>query len=151
VTVDAGPGVAPRNGVAARAVAGARTRDLSARARDRAAAARDEAARARDDTAAMLDEELGGRADSARAAEMRVRATADRVQAAADREQAAIDRDDAARELELLRAELVRAQLDDLTGAYRRPLGELELANEIARARRSDGRLVLAFVVVDSL
>jgi diguanylate cyclase (GGDEF)-like protein len=147
MTVDTRPSVASRDG----APAGARTRDLSARARDRAAAIRDEAARARDETAALLDQELGGPADSARAAGMRREATADRMHAAADREQAAIDRDHAARELEGLRAELERAQLDDLTGAYRRPLGELELTNEIARARRSDGRLVLAFVDVDSL
>jgi diguanylate cyclase (GGDEF)-like protein len=151
MTVDTGRSAAPRNGIPTRGDPTARTRDLVAKVRDEAAVARDTAADVRDDTAVLLDQELGGRADFARAARMRVWAAADRVHAAADREQAATDREDAARELEQVRAELGRAQLDGLTGAYRRPMGELELTNEIARARRSGGRLVLAFVDVDSL
>ena len=43
------------------------------------------------------------------------------------------------------------AHLDKLTGAYRREMGELALSHEIDRARRSDGRFVLAFVDVDRL
>jgi diguanylate cyclase (GGDEF)-like protein len=38
-----------------------------------------------------------------------------------------------------------------LTGAYRREMGRLALTHEIDRARRSDGRFVLAFVDVDGL
>jgi diguanylate cyclase (GGDEF)-like protein len=43
------------------------------------------------------------------------------------------------------------AHLDELTGVYRREMGRLALSNEIARARRSDGRFVVAFVDVDRL
>ena len=129
----------------------ARLRDLAARARDEAAEARDRAAEARDDAAAMLDRELGDRGDATRAARTRVWAAADRAKAAADRAMAALDREYAARELERVRADLRRAELDGLTGAYQREPGELELANEIVRARRTDGRLVLAFVDVDEL
>jgi len=126
-------------------------RDAMADKRDLAARTRDEAAEARDDAAAFVDAELGDLSRSSRAARVRVWAAADRVEAAADREQAAIDREHAARDRAEARADLERAQLDGLTGAYRRPSGELELTNEIARARRADGRLVLAFVDVDSL
>lgn len=130
--------------------ADARRRDLAAEARDKAAEARDHAAGARDDVSKLLDPELG-RAGSDRGAQIRAWADADRAQAAADREQAALDRRAAARDRENAQADLEHAQLDGLTGAYRRRPGELELANEIARARRLDGRLVLAFVDVDSL
>ena len=41
--------------------------------------------------------------------------------------------------------------MDDLTGALRRDRGLADLQREIERARRSDGRLVLAFVDVDGL
>jgi diguanylate cyclase (GGDEF)-like protein len=126
-------------------------RDTTAGMRDLAARTRDQAAEARDHTAAALESELGDLPGSSRSARVRVWAAADRARAAADREHAAIDREHAARDRARARADLERAQLDDLTGAYRRPLGELELTNEIARARRSDGRLVLAFVDVDSL
>jgi len=126
-------------------------RDAAAGRRDLASRARDEFAQARDDAAALLDGELGELPGSSRAARVRVWAAADRARAADDREQAAIDREHAALDRAHAQAELERAQLDGLTGAYRRPMGELELAKEIARARRSDGRLVLAFVDVDSL
>jgi diguanylate cyclase (GGDEF)-like protein len=139
-----------RNGAVASRFARTLGRD-PAQVRDAAADARDAAAQARDDAATSLDLELGARADSGRAARIRVWAAADRVHAAADRERAAMDRKDAARDLEQARADLARAQFDSLTGAYQRELGELELTNEIARARRSDGRLVLAFVDVDAL
>jgi diguanylate cyclase (GGDEF)-like protein len=133
-------------------------RDATAGGRDIAATARDEVAEARDDSAALLERELGELPDSSRAARVRVWAAADRARASADRERAAIDRQEAAidrqhaaRDRARAHADLERAQLDGLTGAYRRPLGEVELTNEIARARRSGGRLVLAFVDVDSL
>jgi diguanylate cyclase (GGDEF)-like protein len=50
-----------------------------------------------------------------------------------------------------LEAELQRAHLDALTGAYRREMGRLALRNEIERARRADGRFVIAFIDVDGL
>jgi diguanylate cyclase (GGDEF)-like protein len=139
----------------ARTIAGpserAMRRDAMAQARDLDARARDVAAEARDEAAAFLDKELGDLAGSGKAARARVWAAADRARAAADREQAAADREHSARDLERAQAELERAQFDGLTGAYRRELGEVELTHEISRARRSDGRLVLAFVDVDSL
>lgn len=54
-------------------------------------------------------------------------------------------------EIARLQAELERAHLDSLTGALRREIGRLTLHNEIERARRTDGRFVLAFVDVDDL
>ncbi len=45
----------------------------------------------------------------------------------------------------------MRAHVDDLTGAYRREMGRLALSHEIDRARRGDGRFVVAFVNLDEL
>ena len=59
--------------------------------------------------------------------------------------------EDPALERARLEAQLQRAHLDGLTGAYRREVGRLALRNEIERARRGDGRFVLAFVDVDGL
>jgi diguanylate cyclase (GGDEF)-like protein len=50
-----------------------------------------------------------------------------------------------------LEAELLSAHLDDLTGALRREIGRLELSHEIDRARRADGRFVIAFLDVDGM
>ena len=88
----------------------------------------------------------------------RERAALDRKKAAEDRAIAAVDRREAARE----RAEAVRfrtesadkwalAAIDELTGARIRAIGLDELANELARTRRSKSRFVLAFVDVDGL
>jgi diguanylate cyclase (GGDEF)-like protein len=130
-----------------------RDRDETATQRDRVADARDEAGHARDDHAAASarsavdpDSPLLLQLELVQAA-----AAADRARAAADRERAAQDRRNAARERERLEAELHSAHLDGLTGAYRREMGQLALSHEIDRARRSDGRFVLAFVDVDRL
>ncbi|HEX5824432.1 MAG TPA: GGDEF domain-containing protein [Candidatus Limnocylindrales bacterium] len=82
---------------------------------------------------------------------LRADAAADRERAAKDRARAARDRAKAARERERLEAELHSAHLDELTGAYRREMGRMAISHEIDRARRSDGRFVLAFVDVDNL
>lgn len=50
-----------------------------------------------------------------------------------------------------LEAELRSAHLDALTGVYRREMGLAAISREIDRARRSDGRFILAFVDVDRL
>jgi diguanylate cyclase (GGDEF)-like protein len=55
------------------------------------------------------------------------------------------------REIARLERELETAQLDDLTHAYRRGIGEKLLSAEMDRARRSGGAFVLAFVDVDGL
>ena len=128
--------------------------------RDRTAVDRDTTARTRDAAAIQRDTRA---ADLARAAarpypdlareleELRVQAAADRARAAADREQAARDRASAAEERARLEEQLRNAHLDDLTGVYRREMGRLALSHEIDRARRSDGRFVLAFVDVDDM
>ena len=116
-------------------------RDLSSEARDHAAEVRDRQAEDYEQTFGAKSSETGVRAA---AASDRARAAADRASAAADRAQAAKDR-------EWARAALENAQLDDLTGVYRRELGIAVIQGEIDRARRDDGRLVLAFVDVDGL
>lgn len=121
-------------------------RDRIAEARDKAAAERDaraaDGARALTDPQASLERQLEA---------VRAQAAADRARAAADRERAALDRANAARERARLEAELRSAHLDDLTGVYRREMGRLALSHEIDRARRGDGRFVVAFVDVDGL
>jgi diguanylate cyclase (GGDEF)-like protein len=121
-------------------------RDQAAEERDQAADERDQAAEGRDRAA---DERArSGRRFSTsqpgRAADDREQAARDRAGAARDREQAAHDREDAARDR-------VQAGVDGLTGALRRDRGLADLKREVDRARRSDGRLVLAFVDVDGL
>jgi diguanylate cyclase (GGDEF)-like protein len=43
------------------------------------------------------------------------------------------------------------SSIDELTGAYRRDAGVLELKREMARAKRTKERMVVAFVDVDGL
>jgi diguanylate cyclase (GGDEF)-like protein len=138
-------------------------RDEQANKRDRIALGRDRVAEERDKVAEVHDLEMrrvGEELDSAdpRAmqalaalAEMRDKAAAQRMRAAADRSRAARDRAAAAADREHLLAELERAHLDDLTGAYRRGMGEIAVINEIERARRSDQALVLAYIDSDDL
>jgi diguanylate cyclase (GGDEF)-like protein len=134
----------------------AKQRDKVARKRDRVADERDRVAEVHDREMRRVGEDLGGsdpRADRALVAlaELRDKAAAQRMQAATDRARAARDREAAAEDRKHLLAELERAHLDDLTGAYRRGMGEIALINEIERARRSDQTLVLAYVDADDL
>jgi diguanylate cyclase (GGDEF)-like protein len=146
-------GSAERLGTRLERIRTAQERDVTAAGRDRGAEARDGAGLVRDSRAA----ELAGMAPEPGQAlvkqleELAAQAAADRAHAAADRARAAIDRATAARERARLEAELRLAHLDELTGAYRREMGRLALSHEIDRARRSDGRFVLAFVDVDGL
>ena len=131
-------------------------RDSTARLRDLTAQARDSAATARDLAAAEFEEAMNlphDRPGEARryAAAVRAQAAADRRQAAADREQAATDRRQAARDREEAQRSLEHAHLDDLTGAYQRGIGRAALQDQLDRAKRSEGGLVLAFVDVDDL
>jgi diguanylate cyclase (GGDEF)-like protein len=130
-----------------------RARDATAKRRDRVAVDRDAAGQIRDARATAKvrtsdepDSDLLRRLEA-----LAAEAAADRARAAADRERAARDREKAARTRARLEAELERAYLDELTGAYRREMGRTALSHEIERARRSDGRFVLAFVDVDEL
>src|SRR5436190_17674822 len=114
-------------------------RDRTADARDRAADERDRAADARD------------RADGRSSLPDLERGAGDREHAACDRRLAAHDRRLAAHDRRLAARDREQAGLDGLTGALRRERGVMDLQREIDRARRSDGRLVLAFVDVDGL
>jgi diguanylate cyclase (GGDEF)-like protein len=147
--------------------AAARLRDIVATQRDEVAFERDARATARDAAIERVDTPAGramermrlrAAADREDAARDRARAAADREIAAEAREAAARDREVAARDLvsiQAVRAEvaaqLKRAHLDDLTGAYRRDMGRLALSHEIDRARRGDGRFVLCFIDLDHL
>jgi diguanylate cyclase (GGDEF)-like protein len=128
-------------------------RDASAAGRDRVAEGRDAAGRVRD----LRNGREGGGATAMEVALLEqlelltAEAAADRARAATDRARAAADRANAARERGRLEGELRLAHLDQLTGAYRREMGRLALSHEIDRARRSDGRFILAFVDVDDL
>lgn len=126
--------------------ASSRRRDIVANARDAAGRARDTRTTAKAGTSDDTDRDLLRRLEA-----LAAEAAADRAKAAADRERAARDREKAARTRARLEAELERAYLDELTGAYRREMGRAALTHEIERARRSDGRFVLAFVDVDEL
>jgi diguanylate cyclase (GGDEF)-like protein len=141
-----------RRGTGDRRAATARDRDDTASGRDRVADERD----ARSEVPAEVPPDLSAIAEHEAALirqleQLAAEAAADRARAAADRARAATDRANAARERARLQAELDRAHLDELTGAFRRELGRQALSNEMDRARRSDGRFVLAFVDVDDL
>lgn len=130
-------------------------RDELADRRDEAAAMRDRAAERRDRRIGELeslrndgntDHEVVGQLKGllAGAASDRARAAADRALAAEDRARAAEERAEAIEALE-------STHFDDLTDAYRRGFGAHMLRAEIERARRRDGRLVVAMVDVDGL
>jgi diguanylate cyclase (GGDEF)-like protein len=136
--------------------AAAAIRDEMARLRDEAAEARDEAAEARDSSLRIEAQATGPieeRLDAAlmAAAAARAEARKARLRAVADRERAASDRERAAEDRLRSAAELRRAHLDQLTGAYRREMGEVAIQHEIERARRTRQPLMLAYVDVDGL
>jgi diguanylate cyclase (GGDEF)-like protein len=131
-------------------------RDEVAEYRDGVAEERDRVAEEHDREMKRVGEDVGSddpRAARALAAlaEMRDKSAAQRMQAASDRARAARDREAAAADREHLLGELESAHLDDLTGAYRRGMGEVAVINEIERARRSGHPLVLAYVDPDDL
>jgi diguanylate cyclase (GGDEF)-like protein len=130
----------------------AERRDETARARDLAAEERDRTAEERDRDVEELEKELGTepRVTAALEAARREAAIA-RARAAADRERAAQDREAAASDREGLLHEAERSHFDELTGAYRREVGEFVLGHEIESARRSDRDLRFACLVVEGL
>jgi diguanylate cyclase (GGDEF)-like protein len=130
-----------------------RDRDAAATSRDRMAEIRDEGGRGRDAHAADLAQPTTERETELfrQLEELRAQAAADRARAADDRARAAGDRAKWGRERGRLESEISAAHLDGLTGAYGREMGHLALSHEIDRARRSDGRFVIAFVDVDRL
>ncbi len=131
-------------------------RDRTAWHRDLTAQAQDGAADRRDRDSAKIERKMASRGSSLRAAlahaaEIRASAARDRARASQDRAQAAADRERAAEEREAVIEDLRHAHLDELTGAFRRGSGEEALRDEIERARRSGGNLVLIFVDIDHL
>jgi diguanylate cyclase (GGDEF)-like protein/PAS domain S-box-containing protein len=137
---------AERHAVPAARDGAATERETIAEARDEAAAERETIAEARDEAAAERDT----------IAEVRDQAAAERDTIAgardtAGRESAANKGADDDRERARLEKALRDARLDDLTGLDRRGMGRLALTNEIDRARRGDGRFVVAFIDVDGL
>ena len=131
-------------------------RDRIADDRDERADAHDEASQIRDDRAQARDEraevrELAGDGDDTGAAADRAGASRDRRGSASDRTQAADDREAAASDRHLSAQERTISSIDELTGAYRRDAGTLELKRELNRAKRTRQSLVLAFVDVDGL
>jgi diguanylate cyclase (GGDEF)-like protein len=130
----------------ARRRAGGR-RDQSARDRLRAADLRDAIADARDLVAATRD-----RAAAAAAADGRdTHPAEDRRHAAHDREDAARERIHALVDRERMADALALAAIDELTGARGRAAGLAELDHELARCRRTGGRLVAAYVDIVGL
>ncbi len=127
-------------------------RERAADARDKALTERDGLANERDRRAAERDG-LANERDRRAAEREAAWPTARTPKPGANGSGAAAEDDDEDPELERARleAQLQRAHLDGLTGAYRREVGRLALRNEIERARRSDGRFVIAFIDVDGL
>jgi diguanylate cyclase (GGDEF)-like protein len=133
----------------------AEDRDRSAELRDRGAEGRDRLARLHDlqhDTDACREDILlRAERDRVRAAADRAKAADDRSRAAADRKEAAGQRAEARRTRAQARHNLELAATDDVTGAWTRKFGLVEVVREIERARRMGGRLMLAFIDVDGL
>lgn len=127
----------------------AEDRDRISDAHDEAADTRDERASARDDRSEARDE-AASKFDSGSASD-RAGARRDRRGAASDRGHAADDREAASTDRALSSRERQASSFDELTGAYGRQAGMVELARERARARRMRKPLVLAFVDVDGL
>lgn len=135
----------------------AQDRQLTAQARLEAAARRDEiahardlAAIARDEAAAARDREMEGRED-AQAAAQRALAARDREIAARDRAKAAQDRLHARADREALALALAISETDPLTRARTRAAGLADLDREVERCKRTNVRLVVAYVDVIGL
>jgi diguanylate cyclase (GGDEF)-like protein len=150
-------------------------RDQAGGERDEAAAQRDQAAEqsearasagitndalnrsalARRDAAAdrrgASQDRRAGAAERAQAEVDRNTARTDRRAGASERYQAGLDRDTALTDRGASARERANSSVDELTGAYLRGTGVMEIEREIARARRSERPLALAFVDVDHL
>jgi diguanylate cyclase (GGDEF)-like protein len=147
---------AKRAQISAQRDANAIRREENAARRDETAAAREAIADRADRRAAAAASEFGDldpriEAALAMASTAREKAAAARARAAVDRRKAAQDRQAAALDRAHLLSELRRSQLDDLTGAFRRGIGEVLVGCEIERARRQGDGLQVAFIDVDGL
>jgi diguanylate cyclase (GGDEF)-like protein len=143
-------------GETAERIEAAGRRDEHADRRDAAADKRDDIDYASDREAEMMagngSPQDGPRREAVAAVEeVRKRAAAARVRAAEDRARAAEDRSRAAEDRKAADTELELAYMDDLTGAYRRGVGEAALNNEMIRAKREETSLIVAFIDVNGL
>jgi diguanylate cyclase (GGDEF)-like protein len=133
----------------------ARARDLTATARDQTAQARDRAADARDHAAEEREHHAAEAHDVDEALgtlrTIRVSGASTRQQSALERSAAADDRDAAAADRQLAASDRGDAGLDELTGVFRRGIGELALTREIDRSRRGGHPLILVVIDVDDL
>ena len=126
-------------------------------AADRKRASQDRWAGADERTQAELDrntslaDRWASATDRTQAEIDRETARADRRAGADERTQAQLDRDIALGDRGASAKERAYSSIDDLTGAYLRNTGFVELEREIARTRRTERQLVLAFVDVDGL
>lgn len=127
----------------------AENREHSAEERDKASELRDEQADARDlyaEARDLFDAKL-----NAGAASDRMGARRDRQGSATDRGHAADDRHASSTDRIASADDRVASFIDQLTGAYQRDAGMIELERETARANRTGQTFVLAFVDVDGL
>ncbi len=127
----------------------AEERDRRGADRDRASEKRDESAEARDRRAEER-EEAGDTFDPGAESD-RVLAKRDRQGSESDRAQAGVDRRAASADRAVSTQQRAASFIDGLTGVHRREAGIAELEREMARAKREERRLVVAYLDVDGL
>ena len=108
------------------------------------------AGRRRTDVSAEADR-VNAAADRADAASDREAAGAGRKKGALDRTEASVDRDAASVDRHASALDREVSSIDELTGAYRRGTGLVELEREMMRAKRTRQPFVVGFVDVDGL
>jgi diguanylate cyclase (GGDEF)-like protein len=124
--------------------------DADQRIRDRGQAGDDRRNAVSDRGRMATDRELS-EAEAEQRTSDRGRSASDRERAAADRQAMIADRIADDDDHQHASAELRRAQVDPLTGAFGRELGLLMIEREISRAQRGNGQFVLAYVDVNGL
>jgi diguanylate cyclase (GGDEF)-like protein len=110
-----------------------------------------ERTRAEHDRETALADREAGASERVHAEHDRTVASADREAGASERVHAEHDRSAALDDRGASAWEREYASVDDLTGVYRRGPGFVELGREIARARRTEGPLLVAFIDIDGL
>lgn len=128
----------------------AEDRDKRAEQHDQASEDRDSRASGRDERAEVREHASDGRVDPGARADRRG-AMRDRQGGASDRSQSADDRNASSADRAESAKERATASMDELTNAYRRESGLVELEREVTRARRTKHPFTLAFVDVDDL
>jgi diguanylate cyclase (GGDEF)-like protein len=122
--------------------------EVTPEALNRSAVSRREAA---SDRSRASEDRGAGAGERTEAERDRNTAMANRGAGAAERTEAELDRNTALADRGASARERARSSFDGLTGVYLRGPGSVELEREIARVRRTEEPLVLAFVDVDGL